>query len=73
MAKGKWTIKKLLRTIKAQPSGFFYNPLSWGQENLNKCVKEAKKKGIVTTRYWSPRQREVVLLPESYDKYNLKE
>lgn len=64
MAKGKWTVKKLLCVIKAQPSGFFYNPLSWGQENLNKCVKDAKKKGLVTTRYWSKTQREVLLVKE---------
>lgn len=70
MAKGKWTIKKLLKVASCCPGGFFYNPLAWKQARLNKCVKEAKKKGLVATKYWSPRQREVVLLPKGHDKIN---
>lgn len=64
MAKGKWTTKKLIRVIKGNHSGFFYNPLAWRNDNLNSCVRQAKKEGIVTTRYWSKTQREVLLVKE---------
>ncbi len=64
MAKGKWTSKKLLKVVPCCPCGFFYNPLAWSQENLGRCVREAKKKGLVTTRYWSKDQIEVLLIKQ---------
>lgn len=64
MAKGKWTTKKLLRVVPCCPGGFFYNPLAWSKENLHRCVKEAKKKGLVATKYWSRTQVEVLLIKE---------
>lgn len=62
MSKGKWSIDKLLRVIKSNPSGFYFDPYAWKNDNLKKVVKQAVKAGEVKTIRLHKNQIQVVII-----------